>query len=107
MAMILCVDDEPAMGVVVSHALKRLGHECRSVASVDEALAAVVRSPFDLILADYQMPGQTGLDLVRLVAAEGYRIPVILMTGYSSVEHATTPSSAWRAPPSVLPLISC
>jgi DNA-binding NtrC family response regulator len=88
MAMILCVDDEPAMGVIIGHALQRLGHECRAVASVDDALRAVARSPFDLILADFQMPGQTGLDLVRLLAADGYRIPVILMTGHSSVEHA-------------------
>ncbi len=48
----------------------------------------MAESPFDLIVADYQMPEQTGLDLVRLLAAQGYRIPVILMTGYSSVEHA-------------------
>jgi len=88
MAMILCVDDEPTVCAVVRHALQRLGHSCRAVASVEEALRAVVESPFDLILADYQMPGQTGLDLVRLLAAEGHRIPVILMTGYSSVEHA-------------------
>ncbi|HKT60392.1 MAG TPA: sigma-54 dependent transcriptional regulator [Gemmatimonadales bacterium] len=88
MAMILCVDDEPAIGMVVEHALQRLGHRCRTVVSVEEALRAVAHSPFDLILADYQMPGQTGLDLVRLLAAEGYRMPVIIMTGYSSVEHA-------------------
>jgi DNA-binding NtrC family response regulator len=90
MAMILCVDDEPATGVIVGHALQRLGHECRTAASVDEALRAVARSPFDLILADFQMPGKTGLELIHLLAAEGYRIPVILMTGYSSVEHAVT-----------------
>jgi DNA-binding NtrC family response regulator len=88
MAMILCVDDEPAIGVVVGHVLQRLGHRCRTVASVEEALRVVAQSPFDLILADYQMPGQTGLDLVRQLATDGYRIPVILMTGYSSVEHA-------------------
>jgi DNA-binding NtrC family response regulator len=90
MAMILCVDDEPATGVIVGHALQRLGHECRTAASVDEALRAVARSPFDLILADYQMPGKTGLDLIHLLASDGYRIPVILMTGYSSVEHAVS-----------------
>jgi DNA-binding NtrC family response regulator len=88
MAMILCVDDEPAIGVVVGHALHRRGHNCRTVPSVEEALRVVAQSPFDLIIADYQMPGQTGLDLIRLLAADGSRVPVILMTGYSSVEHA-------------------
>jgi len=88
MAMILCVDDEPAVSAIVEHALTRLGHRCRLCSSVEEALDAVARSPFDLILADYRMPKKTGLDLLRLLEAEGYRIPVIIMTGYSSVEHA-------------------
>jgi two-component system, NtrC family, response regulator HydG len=88
MAMILCVDDEPAVGVIVEHALTRLGHRCRVVPGVEEAMAAVARSPFDLILADYRMPQHTGLDLLRLLEAEGYRLPVIIMTGYSSVQHA-------------------
>ncbi|HUR95374.1 MAG TPA: sigma-54 dependent transcriptional regulator [Gemmatimonadales bacterium] len=88
MPMILCVDDEPAVGTMVEHALSRLGHRCRVASSVDAAMLEVARTPFDLILADYRMPGHTGLDLVRLLAAEGYRIPVIIMTGHSSVEHA-------------------
>jgi len=88
MAMILCVDDEPAVGVIVEHALGRLGHRCRVVPGVEEAMAAVARSPFDLILADYRMPQKTGLDLLRMLEAEGYRLPVIIMTGYSSVQHA-------------------
>jgi DNA-binding NtrC family response regulator len=88
MAMILCVDDEPAVGAVVEHALTRLGHRCRVVPGVEEAMAAVGGSPFDLILADYRMPQKTGLDLLNLLQADGYRVPVIIMTGYSSVQHA-------------------
>jgi DNA-binding NtrC family response regulator len=88
MAMILCVDDEPAVGVIVEHALTRLGHRCRVVPGVEEAMAAIAGSPFDLILADYRMPQKTGLDLLNLLQAEGVRTPVIIMTGYSSVQHA-------------------
>ncbi len=88
MAMILCVDDEPAVGAIVEHAVSRLGHRCRIAPSVEEAMAAIARTPFDLILADYQMPDKTGLDLLRLLEAEGHRIPVIIMTGFSSIQHA-------------------
>jgi CheY-like chemotaxis protein len=63
MAMNLCVDDEPAVSAVSKHALTRLGHRCRRCSSVEEALEAVARSSFDLILADYKMPKKTGLDL--------------------------------------------
>jgi DNA-binding NtrC family response regulator len=87
-ASILCVDDEPAVGVILEHTLARAGHRPLLVASVEEALRVVGRSPIDLIIADYRMPGLTGLDLLVQLEKEGYRIPVIIMTGYSSIEHA-------------------
>ncbi|MBM4188716.1 MAG: sigma-54-dependent Fis family transcriptional regulator [Gemmatimonadetes bacterium] len=88
MATILCVDDEPSVGVVLEAALTKLGHSPVLATSVDEALRAVARHQFDLIVSDYRMPNATGLDLLTALEKEGYQIPVIIMTGYSSVEHA-------------------
>jgi DNA-binding NtrC family response regulator len=90
MATILCVDDEPATGVVLEHHLSAIGHQPLLAASVDEALKTVARTPVDLIIADYRMPGATGLDLLARLEKEGYDVPVIIMTGYSSIEHAVT-----------------
>ena len=90
MATVLCVDDEAAVGVVLEHTLTRLGHAPVLAASAAEAMAAVGRSDIDLIIADYVMPGSTGLDLLKLLAEQGHRIPVIIMTGYSSIESAVT-----------------
>jgi DNA-binding NtrC family response regulator len=87
-ASILCIDDEPAVGVILEHTLTRAGHRPLLVSSVEEAMRVVARSPIDLIIADYRMPGLTGLDLLAQLEKEGYRIPVIIMTGYSSIEHA-------------------
>ncbi|MDX2122356.1 MAG: sigma-54 dependent transcriptional regulator [Gemmatimonadota bacterium] len=88
MATILCVDDEPATGVVLEHHLTRLGHRPLLASSVEDALKIIARTPVDLIVADYRMPQATGLDLLGLLEKEGYQIPVIIMTGYSSIEHA-------------------
>src|SRR4029077_11147863 len=88
MATILCVDDEAAVGVVLEHTLAKLGHTPLLAGSVPEAVAAVGRGDIDLIIADYVMPGSTGLDLLQLLAEQGHRIPVIIMTGYSSIESA-------------------
>jgi DNA-binding NtrC family response regulator len=88
MATILCVDDEPSVGVVLEHTLSKLGHRPILVSSVDDALATVARTRVDLIIADYVMPHLNGLDLLRMLEKEGYRIPVIIMTGYSSIENA-------------------
>ncbi|MBL8987627.1 MAG: sigma-54-dependent Fis family transcriptional regulator [Gemmatimonadetes bacterium] len=88
MATILCVDDEPSVGVVLEAALAKLGHTSILAGSVDDAMKAVSRQQFDLIISDYRMPNATGLDLLGLLEKEGHQIPVIIMTGYSSVEHA-------------------
>jgi two-component system response regulator HydG len=88
MATILCVDDEPSVGVIMEHTLTKIGHRPLLVSSVEEAMQTVTRTPLDLIIADYRMPRLTGLDLLGLLEKEGYRVPVIIMTGYSSIEHA-------------------
>ncbi|MGE3618249.1 MAG: sigma-54-dependent transcriptional regulator, partial [Gemmatimonadales bacterium] len=88
MATILCVDDEPSVGVVLEAALTKLGHTPVLAGSVEDALKAVARQSFELIITDYRMPNATGLDLLSSLEREGYQIPVIIMTGYSSVEHA-------------------
>jgi DNA-binding NtrC family response regulator len=88
MATILCVDDEPATGVVLEHHLTKIGHRPLLAASVEEALKTIARTPVDLIVADYRMPRATGLDLLGVLEKEGYQVPVIIMTGYSSIEHA-------------------
>jgi DNA-binding NtrC family response regulator len=87
-ASILCVDDEPAVGVILEHTLARAGHRPILVSSVEDALRLIARTPVDLVIADYRMPGLTGLDLLVQLEKEGYQIPVIIMTGYSSIEHA-------------------
>ena len=88
MATILCVDDEPSVGVIMEHTLTKIGHRPLLVSSVEEAMQTVTRTPLDLIIADYRMPRLTGLDLLGLLEKEGYRVPVIIMTGYSTIEHA-------------------
>jgi DNA-binding NtrC family response regulator len=87
-ATILCVDDEPATGVVLEHHLTKIGHRPLLASSVEEAFRTIQRTTVDLVIADYRMPVATGLDLLQLLEKERLRIPVIIMTGHSSVEHA-------------------
>ncbi len=90
MATILCVDDDEAVGRVLEQALRGFGHTPRIATSVAGALEIVGRVAIDLIITDYRMPGTTGLDLLEVLEREERGIPVIIMTGYSSVEHAVT-----------------
>lgn len=88
MSTILCIDDEPSVGVTLEHALVEFGHQPVLASSVDEGLKLLAQQSFDLILSDYRMPDATGLDLLEALRQQGYEIPVIIMTGYSSIEHA-------------------
>jgi DNA-binding NtrC family response regulator len=88
MSNILCIDDEPSVGVVLEHHLTEIGHQPTLASSVDEGMRAVRDGDFELIISDYRMPNATGLDLLEQLRQQGYDIPVIIMTGYSSIEHA-------------------
>jgi DNA-binding NtrC family response regulator len=88
MATILCVDDDESISILLAETLKQAGHEPLNAANVPDALAMLARGNIDLIISDYRMPGNTGLDLLAHLEREGIDTPVIMMTGYASIEHA-------------------
>jgi DNA-binding NtrC family response regulator len=90
MATILCVDDEPAIGMVVGATLRQAGHTAIIAHSVPEALQVLAQESVDLILSDYCMPGLTGFEFLSLLERERYAIPLIMLTGNASIEHAVT-----------------
>jgi len=90
MSTILCIDDEPVVGAVLERQLAELGHDPLVVTSVEEGMRVLARQSVDLVISDYQMPKATGLDLLALLREQGLEVPVIIMTSYSSIEHAVT-----------------
>ena len=86
MATILHVDDEPS-GKLLEDTLSRVGHRPIAAANVVEALQVLAREHVDLIISDCRMPGLTGLEFLSLLQREGYDVPLIMLTGYASIEH--------------------
>jgi len=85
---ILYVDDEPAVSMIVEHTLRDAGHETVGARNVPEALQVLARGGVELIISDYKMPGLSGLEFLELLTSEGFDIPLIMLTGYASIEHA-------------------
>ncbi len=82
---LLFVDDDPLILKTLRRALSRQSGKWNMVfvQSVDEAMEALERMPFDLILSDARMPGRDGFDfLAETRRSEAFRrIPFIVFTG--------------------------
>ena len=85
---VLVVDDEPDMLENLGTILKRAGYECVSCDGGAEALACLTREQPDLILTDLKMPGIDGTEVLERVRTEYGALPVIMVTGYATIEAA-------------------
>jgi CheY-like chemotaxis protein len=65
---ILVADDDSTSRLIARMALQRLGHECDIVTDGTEAWNAFQTGHHDVVLSDWLMPGQTGLQLCRTSA---------------------------------------
>jgi CheY-like chemotaxis protein len=80
---ILIVDDARTFRYMLIKILKELGYDNVIAATcVDEAKKQLTEQKFDLVLADWHMPGETGLDLLKYIRAtpEISKIPFIMVT---------------------------
>jgi CheY-like chemotaxis protein len=85
---ILFVDDDAVMLLTGEGLLRSLGYRVTTVDNGFAALAEVQRSPdgFDGVVADYNMPGCSGLDLARELGAAHPGLPVVICSGYIDAE---------------------
>ena len=85
-AHILLVDDDTNVRYADTIRLERSGYTVTACASAEDALRRMQADPgtFDLVLSDEAMSEVTGLDLARILNSQGYEIPIVIMTGYSS-----------------------
>jgi CheY-like chemotaxis protein len=85
---ILIVDDERGVRTLCSDVLRRSGYETESVDSALAALERIDGAGFDLALVDIHMPKMSGIELCRRLRARRPGLPVVLITGYPTIESA-------------------
>jgi chemotaxis protein histidine kinase CheA len=83
---VLVVDDSATVRDFLSGLLKEAGIEVQPASSGQAALALLQQSPPDLVLTDLEMPGMSGLELLREVRTRHPRIPVVMLTTRASPE---------------------
>ncbi len=88
---VLLVDDDPDSREVLAMILEKCGARPVAAGSTVEALEALDRARFDVMVADIGMPGRDGYDLIRTVRArhDGVgRIPAIAFTAFAGPDDA-------------------
>jgi len=87
-AKILIVDDEPAMLDNCSRLLTHEGYECRILGEPMKFASVCAETEPDLVLVDLRMPGLDGVGVLTQSLANDPSRPVIIMTGFATVESA-------------------
>ena len=92
--MILIADDDKAIILSLGVLLRRAGYEVTAAATPDEALAAVRRGGLRLVMMDMNYSrgtsGEEGIELLRKIRILAPEVPVILMSGWGSIDLAVT-----------------
>ncbi|HEV7224386.1 MAG TPA: sigma-54 dependent transcriptional regulator [Pirellulales bacterium] len=87
-ARLLIADDEPLFLKSTGELLRQAGYECRCVADAFAALAALKQEPFDLLIADLNMPGNLQLELLAQGRSAHPDVPLIVVTGAPTLPSA-------------------
>ncbi len=75
------VDDNQSVRDSTGAFLEAMGYTVRTNASALEFLEGYQQDQSGCLVADYDMPGMTGLELIETLRGRGSRLPVIIITG--------------------------
>ena len=87
-AQILFVDDEQLLHGLFERLFARHGMKVTCCSDATQAIAALKKTAYDLVVTDFMMPDIDGLELLSYIRKEHARIKVIMITAHSNVQHA-------------------
>ncbi len=83
--MVLVVDDDSSVRSALSSLLRSVGLEVEVFASAQELLASSQLDAAACLVLDVRLPGSSGLELQRQLAASGMHVPIIFMTAHGDI----------------------
>ncbi len=88
MSRILIIDDDRDIRLLLSRFLEKEGYSTEEAEGSKQALMLLRKSKFDLIVCDFKLPDDTGLELVQKIKVLDHECQIIMITGYSDVKVA-------------------
>jgi two-component system, chemotaxis family, chemotaxis protein CheY len=78
---VLVADDSSTMRKIILRSLQAVGvPSAVEVSDGNEAVQTFIPGHFDLVLTDWNMPGKTGLDVIKEIRAQDAKVPIIMIT---------------------------
>jgi len=81
MAKMLVVDDEGAMRELLRKALTLKGHQVVTVPNAEQSLELIFKEPFDLVLLDIDLGGESGISILKRIREIQKKLPVVIYSG--------------------------
>jgi len=82
---VLVIDDDPELRDSIARLLRSVGQEAKLFASISDFLEADPPAGPTCLVLDVRLPGRSGLDLQRELAAANRELPIIFITGHGDV----------------------
>lgn len=82
LSLVSIIDDDPWSREGVNCYLESCGYSCATFCTAEEYLSANAVRETACLIVDVELPGMNGPQLQDRLMAEGYRIPIIFVTGY-------------------------
>jgi DNA-binding response OmpR family regulator len=79
---LLLIDDEPTLAEFLASAAKESGFEPVITARDEDFREAFLAGPPEMVALDLGMPGMDGIELIRFLADQEYRSPVLIVSGF-------------------------
>ncbi|MBI5643166.1 MAG: response regulator [Deltaproteobacteria bacterium] len=85
---IMLIDDDDSVREAVGEILTRKGWKVDAFSSAEAAILALRDNPYDVVLADINMPGLSGMNFLLMAKDAAPDVPVVMVTGYPSIDLA-------------------
>jgi DNA-binding response OmpR family regulator len=83
---VLLAEDDPKLGNLIKHMLEKAAIQVDWVLRGDMALEYALHSPYDVIILDWMMPGQTGISVCDRLRKNGYQGAILMLTAKDAID---------------------
>lgn len=90
MAKLLLIDDDADLLSLVADELRAERFVVETAASANDAYAVLNAAGFDLVIVDWQLPDESGLQIIGKLRSKGLKLPIIMLTGKNTIEDKET-----------------